>query len=127
MHLGRGTNNVAELSMAKHLIHFALEKRCTKLQLFGDSKLVFNWLNRTSRCSTFSLRHILDEAHKLSATFDKFVCQHIYREHNSGADHLSKDAAQKQEEDWLIQEEVDETFHQYYHSLFVDLHSHRET
>eukprot|EP00253_Pinus_taeda_P028743 PITA_28743 len=40
--LGRGTNNFAELSITKHLIHFALEKHCSHLQLFGDSKLVCN-------------------------------------------------------------------------------------
>lgn len=127
MNLGRGTNNFVELSTAKHLIHFALEKHCTHLQLFGDSKLVCNWLNRTSHCFAFTLRHILDEAHMLSTSFDKFVCQHIYREHNTGADYLSKNAVRRQEEDWLIQEEVDGTFHQYYHRPFIDLHTHRET
>lgn len=127
MHLGRGTNNFADLATAKHLLHFALERNCTQLQLFGDSKLVCNWLNRSSHCSTFSLKHILDEAHTLIASFDNFVCCHIYRECNTGADHLSKEAARRQEEDWLIQEQIDGTFHQFYHMPFMDQHRHQET
>lgn len=122
MNLGRGTNNFAELATAKHLLHFALEKHCTHLQLFGDSNLVCNWLNRTSHCFAFTLRHILAEAHRFISSFDNFVCHHIYRERNIGADFLSKEVAHWQEEDWLIQEEIDGTFHQYYHRLFIDLH-----
>lgn len=91
MSLGRGTNNYVELCITKHLIHFALEKHCRHLQLFGDSKIVCNWLNRASHCNAYSLKHILDEAHRLLSTFDSFTCHHIYREHNSGEDYLSSD------------------------------------
>lgn len=49
MGLGRGTNNFAELITSKYLIQFALEKHCSNsnLQLFGDSKVVCNWINKT--------------------------------------------------------------------------------
>lgn len=121
--LGRGTNNYVELCTAKHLIHFALEKNCRHLQMFGDSKIVCNWLNNSSHCNAFSLRHILEEAQRLIYSFDSFACCHIFRERNSGADHLSKEAALRQGDDWLIQEEIDGTFHQHYHRPFVE---HRE-
>lgn len=77
-----------------------------------------NWLNNASICHAFSLRHILDEAKQLITTFESFVCQHIYREQNTTADQLSKEAAHRIGEDWWIQEEVDGTFYQYYHRPF---------
>lgn len=80
INLGRGTNNFAELCTTKHLIYFALEHDCTQLQLFGDSKIVCNWLNDASQCNAYTLRHILGEARRLIDTFDSFVCRHIYRE-----------------------------------------------
>lgn len=124
--LGRGTNNYAELSTAKHLISFALEKGCTKLQLFGDSMIVCNWLTRKTSCTAFSLRHILDEALRLTVAFEKFDCRHIYRERNTQADYLSKQAAQRQEEDWLIQEDLDGTYFQRYHRPFDDFQAQRD-
>jgi len=63
MGLGRGLNNFVELITAKYLFQFALEKKCRNLQLFGDSKLVCNYINKTSNFSAYFLRHILDEAH----------------------------------------------------------------
>jgi len=121
MRLGRGTNNYAELCTTKHFMHFALEKHCRHLQLFGDSKIVCSWLNRSSHCNAYSLRNILEEAHKLIATFDSFAYRHIYKEKNLGADYLSKEAALRQSEDWLIREEVDGTFHQHYRKPFLEL------
>eukprot|EP00253_Pinus_taeda_P020940 PITA_20940 len=120
INLGRGTNNFAELCTAKHIIHFAIQKHCSHLQLFGDSKIVCNWLNDASHCHAFSLRHILDEAKRLTASFESFVCQHIYREQNTIADQLSKEAAHRQGDNWLIQEEIDGTYYQHYHRPFDD-------
>lgn len=111
INLGRGTNNYAELCTAKHIIHFAIHKHCRHLQLFGDSKIVCNWLNDASHCHAFSLRHILDEAKRLTASLESFVCRHIYREQNTIADQLSKEAAHKQGDNWLIQEKIDGTFY----------------
>eukprot|EP00253_Pinus_taeda_P032224 PITA_32224 len=121
INLGRGTNNFAELCTAKHIIHYAIQKHCRHLQLFGDSKIVCSWLNNTSQCHTFSLSHILDEARRLITSFDSFSCTHIYREQNTTADHLSKEAALRQGDQWLIQEELDGQFFQHYHRPFDDL------
>ena len=120
IHLGRGTNNYAELSTAMHLIQFAIIKECRHLQLFGDSKIVCNWLSNASHCHAYTLRHILEEAKRLITSFDSFACQHIYREQNTEADQLSKAAALRQGEDWLIQEENEGSFYQYYHRPFDD-------
>jgi len=118
--LGRGTNNFAELSTAKHIIHFAIQKQCSHLQLYGDSQIVCNWLNNTSNCHAFSLRHILEETKRLISTFESFKCSHIYREQNTEADQLSKEAVLNQSDDWLIQEVIDGTFYQRYHRPYHD-------
>eukprot|EP00253_Pinus_taeda_P034809 PITA_34809 len=120
INLGRGTNNYAELCAAKHIIHFAIQKQCRHLQLFGDSKIICNWLNNASHCHSYTLRHILDEAKRLTTFFESFVCRHIYREHNTVAYQLSKEAAHRVGEDWSIQEEVDGTYYQYYHRILMN-------
>jgi len=120
MGLGRGNNNYVELLTAKYLIHFALNKQCMNLQLFGASKLVCNWINKKCYCNEYSLRHILDETHRLILTFDSFVFHHIYREHNSTVDHLSKEAVHKDDGTWLIYEKKDGVTYQHYHRSFID-------
>lgn len=70
MGLGGGSNNFVELSITKLLIQFALEKHYRALQLFGDSQVVCDWLNKKTRCYTYTLRHIMDEALRLSSHFD---------------------------------------------------------
>eukprot|EP00253_Pinus_taeda_P030204 PITA_30204 len=121
INLVRGTNNYAELCTAKHIIHYAIQKHCRHLQLFGDSKIVCSWLNNTSQCHTFTLSHILDDARRLITSFDSFSCTHIYKEQNTSAYHLSKEAALRQGDQWLILEELDGQFYQHYHRPFDDL------
>ena len=50
MGLGSGTNNYAELMTLKLLLCFAIERNFKKLQVFGDSMVVINWINKTQRC-----------------------------------------------------------------------------
>lgn len=116
----RGTNNFTELSATYHIIRFALEKGCIALQLFGDSKIVCDWLNRVC-CRTFTLRHILDEALRLTSLFDHFSCNHIYREQNTEADRLSKEGAIREQDNWLIIEYIDGEHHQFYHRPFMEI------
>lgn len=121
MGLGRGTNNFVELILAKNLIHFALSKNCHHLQLFGDSQIICNWINKTTHYNTYTLQPILDETHRLISHFDVFSCRHIYRERNSAADSLSKEVAHRDDTNWLIVEERDDNIYQYYHRLFTEL------
>jgi len=121
MGLGKGTNNFAELSASKDTIHFALEKQCRNLQLFGDSKSICNWINKVTTCHAFSLRHIMEEIFKLINLFDTFTCHHIYRERNIAADLLSKEATHRPIGTWSILEQADRTFRQYYHRPFIEI------
>ena len=43
--LGEGTNNYVELLSLKILLLFTMEKGCRKINLFGDSLNVINWIN----------------------------------------------------------------------------------
>ena len=43
--LGIGTNNYAELCALKLLFTLARENHISKIQIFGDSRLVINWDN----------------------------------------------------------------------------------
>ena len=102
MGFGKDTKNYAELSTTKFLIQLALEKNCRYLQIFGDSKVVWDWLNKYSICNAYTLSHILDEALRLITSFDSFTCHHIYREQNTAANKLSKEAANRDPDNWLI-------------------------
>jgi len=115
------TNNFAKLSAAYYMIRFPTEKNCHALQLFGDSMIVCDWLNKRSYCWSFSLRHILDEALRLISNFDFFSCNHIYREHNTEANSLSKEGANQEQGIWLIIEKIDGVSYQYYHRPFMDI------
>jgi len=55
MGLGNGTNNFAELIIAKYFIQFGIEKHCHSIQVFDDLKIVCSWINKTSTCHAFTL------------------------------------------------------------------------
>lgn len=121
MGLGKGMKKCAELSAAKYTIHVSLEKQCRNLQLFGDSKTVCNWINKVTNCHAFSLGHIMEEIYRLINLLEEFSCQHTYKEWNTTANLLSKEAAQKPIGTWSILEQTDGTFYQYYHRPFIEI------
>lgn len=86
MGLGMGTNNYAKLITLRHLLQFSLQKHCRNIQIFGDSKIVIYLINKNSSCHSYTLRHIVEEAHTLIALFDLFVSPHIYRDRNQISD-----------------------------------------
>eukprot|EP00253_Pinus_taeda_P020087 PITA_20087 len=104
MGLGRGSNNFVELSAIRNLLHFALTHQHTNLNIFGDSMMVVNWINNASICHTHTLNNLLYDALTLKAAFNHFSCLHIYREHNSEANKLSKEASILPRGKWLIVE-----------------------
>ncbi|WP_369124434.1 reverse transcriptase-like protein, partial [Actinobacillus pleuropneumoniae] len=69
-----------------------MEKNYRVLQLFRDSKIVYDWLNGSTGYPSFSLRHILYDTLRLITHFIFFTCNHIYREWNIIVDRLSKEA-----------------------------------
>ena len=88
--LGAGTNNYAELMTLKLLLCFTIERNCRNLQVFGDSMVVINWLNKTQKCRNASLDVLYEETCRSLSFFESISFKHVYREHNEEADKLSK-------------------------------------
>ena len=65
--LGTGTNNYAELMTLKLLLCFANERNCRQLQVYGDSMVVINWMNKIHKCINAPLDALFEETtHSLS-------------------------------------------------------------
>lgn len=92
MGLGNGTNNFAELITLRHLLHFSIGHDCMDLNIYGDSKTIVNWFNNITIFHAHTLSNILNEVNMFKSQFNCISCQHIYREHNSSADEISKEA-----------------------------------
>ena len=90
MGLGSGSNNYAELMALKLLLCFAIEINCKKLQVFGDSLVVINWINKIQKCRNTSLDALFEEVSRLLTNFESISLKHVYREQNMDADKLSK-------------------------------------
>ena len=90
MDFGRGNNNYAELFTLKLLLYFAIENECTQLEIFGDSMIVINWINKVQSWHNVFLNIVLMGTQRCLEEFDSFSFQHVYRERNTIADQLSK-------------------------------------
>jgi len=119
--LGEGSNNYAELMSLKLLLIFALDKGCKKLNVYGDSMNVINWISLTQECRNRRLDILLSSIRMVLQNFDTFSCRHVYRENNLVADVASKEGLRLVLGRWKITETRDGTSQDYYHRPFVDL------
>ena len=60
--------------------------------IFGDSLFIISWLNKLSTLDIPSLRHWCDDIRLMLHLDPPVIFKHIFREHNSLADGLSKQA-----------------------------------
>ena len=102
--MGIGTNNYAELLGLNLIPTLSLDNYFKKLQIFGDSQLVINWVSGKYRIQNVQLAQILMEVNRLVDMFDLVVFMHIYRESNTFADVLAKDGANVMSGSWHISE-----------------------
>ena len=102
--LGPGTKNYAELLGLKLLLTLSLENNFKKLQTFGDSQLVINWVSGKYRIQNVQLAQILLEVNRLADMFDSVDFLHIYHERNTLVDVLEKDGANVLSGSWQISE-----------------------
>jgi ribonuclease HI len=100
--LGIDTNNYSEIMALKLLLLFATEKGCTSLQIFGDSLIIINWANHEQLCHIARIRPYLAEVLRIISTFDTISLSHIYKERNTLAGRLSKEATQLEYGNWHI-------------------------
>eukprot|EP00253_Pinus_taeda_P010347 PITA_10347 len=102
--LGLGTNNFAELAALRLLMCWSLHQNILRIQIYGDSLNVINWVLGKSICQNQILQVVLDEILSLKSHFDYISFCHIYREKNSIADQLSKTGLQQILGSWSIEE-----------------------
>jgi ribonuclease HI len=93
----RGKNKQqSELIALWTLLETAKEKNLSKLQVFGDSKLVIDWARGINNIQNPRLASLLRDIKLTFRDFEWISFQHILRELNTKADELSKEALQLQ-------------------------------
>lgn len=94
--LGACTNNYAEYKGLHNGIALALEKNITRLEIYGDSLLVINQMNRTWACRHAVLRIIFDNVNAQAKKFEHITFHHVPRAKNTIADSLANEAMDEQ-------------------------------
>ena len=100
--LGNGSNNYTELLSLKLLLKLALDNQISKLQVFGDSQLVINWVNGLYRMHKLLLSPLLFEVIRFTEMLDSVVFKHYYRKMNSVADGFAKAGSLVWEGAWHV-------------------------
>lgn len=98
-YIPHATNNEAEYSALILGLTKALELGISELDIEGDSNLVVNQVQGKWKVKTASLVPFQSKANKLLWRLKKWTVNHVYREENTDADRLSKEAlvAKKEE------------------------------
>ena len=118
--LWTGANNYAELMTLKLLLYFANEINCRQLQVYGDSMVVINWINKTQKCRIASLDALYEETTRSLSFFETISFTHVYREQNKEVDKLSKIGLTLQWGEWKILETRDSKATEYPHRPFIN-------
>jgi ribonuclease HI len=94
LNCGPGTNTRVELLGVWASLILATRLGIDHLQVFGDSKIVIDWLNYRGNLQVTSLVGWMDRILELTKSFNTIRFDHIYREENGEADALSKKSLQ---------------------------------
>jgi ribonuclease HI len=97
LNCGLGTNNRVELLGVWALLTLASRFHIMDLQVFGDSRIIIDWLNKKGNLHVITLECWKDMTKELCKVFRTISFTHIYRDYNKQEDELSKIALQKQE------------------------------
>ena len=87
---GHCTNNKAELAALHLVLNLVINNNITQMQVFGDSKMVVDWVNRKIQINAPHLQILLNIIRRMLESFTGLRISHIYRELNMEADGLSK-------------------------------------
>ena len=71
------------------------------VKIFWDSMNIIKWFNGSQRCLNYILSPLLDEVIHIKSFFNQITACHIYREHNSDADLLSKEGIRQDMGHWV--------------------------
>ena len=92
MGCGCSTNTKAELLVLWAALRVILIMGFPIHLILGDSLVVISWINRLSALDIPILRHWYEDIRDMLHHVPSVIFKHIYREHNSLADGLSKSA-----------------------------------
>jgi hypothetical protein len=76
-------------------LHLASRLNIDTLLLYGDSRIVIDWLKNKGKLQVTALLGWKDRIMQLQSTFSKLNFKHTYRENNKEADLLSKATLKK--------------------------------
>ena len=102
--LGKGTNNRAELLSLWSLLWIARTLHISELEILGDSKLIIDWVNGKNSLRQVALLHWFHKITSIKGDFEHLSFHHHYREYNTLADTLSKEALHLSEGVLLLKE-----------------------
>jgi len=91
-YIGRATNNVAEYYGLIAALDYAQAHAIRALHIESDSELLVKQMRGQYKVKSEELRPLFERAKKMSATFDSFGINHVYREQNKDADALANEA-----------------------------------
>jgi ribonuclease HI len=84
------SNNEAEYEALLHGLRLAISLGIKRLLVYGDSLLVIQQVNKEWDCNKKTMDAYVQEVRKLENKFFGLEVHHVLREHNVGADTLSK-------------------------------------
>jgi ribonuclease HI len=84
------SNNEAEYEALLHGLHLAISLGIKRLHVYGDSLLVVQQAKKEWDCNKKTMDAYVQEVRKLENKFHGLEVHHVVREHNVGADILSK-------------------------------------
>ena len=77
------------------LMSLALDWQVRNLQIVGDSKLIFSWLDGSLANSNLNLCGTIAREIEMKTSFHEIAFHHVMREINQSADSLSKQACDR--------------------------------
>lgn len=83
------TNNYAEYYAVYVGLSKAIELGIKELEVYGDSNLVVQQLNKKWKVKSDNLREIFNKCCNLIEKFDSITFQHVLRKYNKRADELA--------------------------------------
>jgi len=89
---GKGSNNTTVFITLRTLLVITLEKGAKQLQVMRDYMLVIDWASNNATVVNACMRPLPQEIQETIRGFDWLSFRHIYRELNSKACELSKEA-----------------------------------
>jgi ribonuclease HI len=84
------SNNEAEYEASLHELRLAISLGIKRLLVYGESLLVIQQVNKEWDCNKETMDAYVQEVRKLENKFSGLEVHHMIREHNVGADILSK-------------------------------------